>query len=91
FIGYFGAVDPAVGGQYMLQPFAAAYLGATALTIGRFNALGTVVGLYLLIVGITALQLLGGQTWVTNVFYGTALVVSVTAAKLVGRKGRIKT
>jgi ribose transport system permease protein len=88
FIGYFGSVDPSVGGQYMLQPFAAAYLGATALTVGRFNAFGTVVGLYLLIVGITALQLLGGQTWVTNVFYGVALIVSVTAAKLVGNKGR---
>jgi ribose transport system permease protein len=87
FVGYFGAVDPSVGGQYMLQPFAAAYLGATAIAVGRFNAFGTIVALYLLTVGITALQLLGAQTWVTNVFYGLALMVSVTAAKLVGRRG----
>lgn len=85
FVGYFGAVDPSVGAQYMLQPFAAAFLGATAITVGRFNAWGTVTALYLLTVGITALQLLGAQTWVTNVFYGLALIVSVTAAKLVGR------
>ncbi|MGW0020244.1 ABC transporter permease [Rhodococcus sp. NPDC003382] len=86
FAGYFGAVDPSVGAQYMLQPFAAAFLGATAITVGRFNAWGTVAALYLLTVGITALQLLGAQTWVTNVFYGLALIVSVTAAKLVGKR-----
>lgn len=86
FAGYFGAVDPSVGGQYMLQPFAAAYLGATAIAVGRFNSFGTVAALYLLTVGITALQLLGAQTWVTNVFYGLALMAAVTAAKLAGRK-----
>ncbi|UFS57964.1 ABC transporter permease [Subtercola endophyticus] len=86
FIGYFGAVDPSVGGQYMLQPFAAAFLGATTIAVGRFNAFGTVAALYLLTVGITALQLLGGQTWVSNVFYGVALMVAVTAAKLAGNR-----
>lgn len=86
FVGYFGAVDPSVGGQYMLQPFAAAFLGATAITVGRFNAWGTITALYLLTVGITALQLLGAQTWVTNLFYGLALMISVTAAKIAGRR-----
>lgn len=88
FAGYFGAVDPSVGGQYMLQPFAAVYLGATALAVGRFNAVGTLVALYLLTIGITGLQLLGAQTWVTNVFYGLALMIAVTAAKLAGRRTR---
>jgi ribose transport system permease protein len=86
FLGYFGAVDPGVGAQYMLQPLAAAFLGTTAIVIGRFNSLGTVVALYLLIVGITGLQVLGAQTWVTNLFYGLALIVAVTASKLAGRR-----
>lgn len=86
FLGYFGAVDPGVGSQYMLQPLAAAFLGTTAIVIGRFNAAGTVVALYLLIIGITGLQVLGAQTWVTNVFYGLALMVAVTASKLAGWK-----
>jgi ribose transport system permease protein len=86
FFGYFGAVDPAAGGQYMLQPFAAAFLGATAITVGRFNAFGTICALYLLTVGITALQLLGAETWVTNLFYGLALMLSVAAAKIAGRR-----
>jgi len=89
FLGYFGAVDPGVGSQYLLQPLAAAFLGTTAIVVGRFNAVGTVVALYLLIVGITGLQVLGAQTWVTNVFYGLALMIAVTASKLAGRKRRI--
>lgn len=86
FAGYFGAVDPSVGGQFMLQPFAAAYLGATAIAVGRFNSPGTVIALYLLTVGITGLQILGAQNWVTNLFYGLALMGAVTAARLVGRR-----
>lgn len=86
FVGYFNSVDPNVGGQFLLQPFAAAFLGATAVTVGRFNAVGTVTALYLLTVGITALQLLGAQTWVSNVFYGLALMAAVTVAKLAGRR-----
>jgi len=84
FTGYFGAVDPGAGSQFMLQPFAAAFLGATAVSVGRFNSVGTAVALYFLTVGITGLQLFGAQTWVTNVFYGVALMVAVTAAKLAG-------
>lgn len=90
YAGYFGSVDPSIGGQYMLQPFAAAFLGSTAIAVGRFNSLGTVVALYLLTIGITGLQLLGAQTWITNVFYGLALVLAVTAAKLAGRGGTRK-
>lgn len=85
FTGYFSSVDPGAGSQFMLQPFAAAFLGATAVSVGRFNAIGTAVALYFLTVGITGLQLLGAQTWVTNVFYGVALMAAVTAAKLAGR------
>ncbi|WP_200847116.1 ABC transporter permease [Microbacterium sp. 18062] len=83
FSGYLGAIDPSVGSQFMLQPFAAAFLGATAISIGRFNALGTVIALYTLTVGITALQIVGAQTWVSNVFYGLALIGAVTAARVI--------
>ncbi len=89
FLGWFGAVDPGVGAQFMLQPLAAAFLGTTAVVLGRFNAFGTVIAVYLLVVGITGLQVLGAQTWVTNVFYGVALVVAVTAAKIADRRRRV--
>ncbi|MBK0419805.1 ABC transporter permease [Leucobacter sp. CSA1] len=90
FLGWFGAVDPGVGSQFMLQPLAAAFLGTTAVVLGRFNALGTVIAVYLLVVGITGLQVLGAQTWVTNVFYGLALIIAVTAAKIADRRRRVR-
>lgn len=40
FAGQVGQVDPSVAGQFLLQPFAAAFLGATVITVGRFNAVG---------------------------------------------------
>lgn len=86
-IGQLGAIDPSMGPQYLLPPFAAVFLGSTAFTPGRFNALGTMVAVYLLIVGITGLQLMGISTWVSAVFNGVALVLAVTFAKLAS-KGR---
>jgi ribose transport system permease protein len=82
FAGSIGSVDASVAGQYLLQPYAAAFLGATTIAVGRFNALGTVVGLYLLMVGIAGLQLYGASEWVTNVFNGVALILAITFAKL---------
>jgi ribose transport system permease protein len=80
-----GALDPSVTGQFLLQPFTAAFLGATTITVGRFNAIGTLVGIYLLVVGITGLQLLGVQPWVTDVFNGGMLILAVTVARLAAK------
>jgi ribose transport system permease protein len=84
--GTLGAVDPSVGSQFLLPPYAAAFLGTTTIQVGRFNIVGTLVGLYLLVVGITGLQLLGAQPWISNVFNGTALVAAVIFAKLAARR-----
>jgi ribose transport system permease protein len=83
-IGSLGAFDPSIGPSYLLQPFAAAFLGATVIYVGRFNALGTLIGLYLLTVGITGLQLAGAATWVNDLFNGLALVTAVVVARLAG-------
>ncbi|MGH2662962.1 MAG: ABC transporter permease [Actinomycetota bacterium] len=83
--GQLGAMDPSIGPQFLLQPFAAAFLGATTIHVGRFNAVGTLVALYLIAVGITGLQLIGAEPWVSSVFNGGALVTAVTLARLVAR------
>lgn len=88
-VGNLGAIDPSIGSQYLLTPFAAVFLGATAITVGRFNSLGTIVALYLLAVGFTGLQLLGAPSWVNNVFNGVALMVAVALAKIVGRRNSV--
>jgi len=82
--GSLGAVNPSIGGQYLLQPYAAAFLGAAVIYVGRFNVVGTLVGLYLLVVGSTGLQLLGAPTSTTEIFNGIALVAAVAFARLSG-------
>lgn len=84
--GTLGAVDPTIGPQFLLQPFAAAFLGATTIKLGQFNVLGTVVGLYLLIVGVTGLQLIGVPPWVSDVFNGGALLLAILLARVASRK-----
>ncbi|HEY2551007.1 MAG TPA: ABC transporter permease [Streptosporangiaceae bacterium] len=83
--GNVGQVDPSIASQFLLQPFAGVFLGATTITVGRVNSLGTLVALYLLVVGITGLQLYGAQPWVSDVFNGAALVLAVTFARLAAR------
>jgi ribose transport system permease protein len=85
--GETGAANTTVGDSYLLPAFAAAFLGATTIKPGRFNAWGTLVAVYLLAVGTTGLQLLGAATWVTDVFNGAALVLAVTLAQLATREG----
>jgi ribose transport system permease protein len=80
--GTLGAVDPSSASAYLLPPFTAAFLGTTTIYMGRFNIAGTLVGLYLIAVGITGLQLLGVQAWVSEVFNGGALIVAIAFARL---------
>jgi ribose transport system permease protein len=91
-----GAVvtDAAIGGvtadtvnSYLLPVFASVFLGTAVIQPGRFNPIGTWVGIYFLETGITGLTDLGLQTWVENVFYGGVLVVAVTIATLLHRRG----
>jgi ribose transport system permease protein len=81
-----GAIDPTIGPSYLLPPYAAAFLGTTAVQIGRFNVGGTVIAIYMLIIGITGLLLMGSDPWVSDAFDGGALIVAVTFAGLAGRK-----
>ncbi len=86
FAGQTGAVDPTVGPQYLLPPYAAAFLGTTTIQIGRFNAWGTLVALYVLAVGVTGLELFGAPTWVAEVFDGAALIAAIAFARAVGSR-----
>jgi ribose transport system permease protein len=81
--GYLGSADPSIGPQYLLAPLAGAFLGTTVVQIGRFNVIGTVIGLYILVAISTGLELLGASAWVGDVFNGGALVGAVGFARLV--------
>lgn len=83
FAGMSGAADPNSGTALILPAFAAAYLGATSITPGKFNPIGSVIAVYLLVTGITGLSMLGISTFVQDLFYGGALVVAVALSQLV--------
>lgn len=78
-----GAAQGSFGQPFLLPAYAAAFLGATTIKPGHYNAWGTVVAVYLLAVGTNGLQLLGAADWVNDVFNGGSLVIAVTLARLV--------
>jgi len=78
-----GAADPLSGLTFLLPAFAAAFLGATSISPGRFNPWGSFVAVYFLVTGITGLTILGIETYVQNLFYGGGLVLSVALSQLV--------
>lgn len=80
-LGNLGAADPSIGAEYLLSPYAAAFLGTTLIQVGRFNVFGTLFALYLLVVGVTGLELLGAASWVADIFNGGALVAAIVLAR----------
>jgi ribose transport system permease protein len=83
YAGTIGAADPLSGLTFLLPAFAAAFLGATSISPGRFNPWGSFVAVYFLVTGITGLTILGIQTFVQNLFYGGGLVLAVALSQLV--------
>jgi ribose transport system permease protein len=81
--GLAGGADPSSGLSFLLPAFAAAFLGATTIRPGRFNAWGTFAAVYFLVTGITGFQLLGVSSYVQNLFYGGALIVAVLLSRFV--------
>lgn len=90
-VGRLGSADPNLGASFLLPGAAAVFLGATVIKPGRFNAWGTVIAVFLVVTGVTGLQMLGGAGWLENVFNGAALVLAVSFAAIVSRKSATAT
>jgi ribose transport system permease protein len=86
YAGTLGSADPTSGLSFLLPAFAAAFLGATTIFPGRFNPLGSIAAVYFLVTGITGLQLLGVQTFVQQLFYGSALILAVALSQAARRR-----
>jgi ribose transport system permease protein len=84
-VAQLGSATASVGDSLLLPAYAGAFLGATTIVVGRFNVLGTLIGVLLLAVGITGLQLLGAAEFISQIFNGCALAIAVSIAKLAGR------
>ncbi|MCW3023155.1 MAG: lsrD [Conexibacter sp.] len=82
------AGDPAAGPSYLLPAYAAAFLGATQFTPGRFNVIGALTATYLLATGVAGLQLTGAKFWVTDLFNGVVLLIALSLPMVQGRLRR---
>lgn len=90
-----GSGDPTAGTSYLLPAFAAAFLGATQLKHGRFNAFGTLIAVLLLGTGITGLALANAPQWSADMFVGTVLIASLAVTGIqrravTGSDGRVR-
>jgi ribose/xylose/arabinose/galactoside ABC-type transport system permease subunit len=66
-----------VGTPYLLNAFAAAFLGATQLKQGRFNPWGTLIAVLMLGTGTVGLGLAGTPSWAPSVFTGVVLLLAL--------------
>ncbi len=81
-----GGFDPSSSAGYLLPSLSAVFLGTAVVQPGRFNPLGTLIGIYFLASGILGLQLLGLGGWIEDVFYGAALIIAVAVSFLIRRR-----
>jgi Ribose/xylose/arabinose/galactoside ABC-type transport systems, permease components len=81
-----GSGNPTIGPSFLLPAFAAAFLGATAIKVGKFNVVGTVLAVITLQTGITGLQLIGAPYYIEGMFNGLALLIAVGATVFLRRK-----
>ena len=81
-----GGYDSSSSPGLLLPTLSAVFLGTAVIQPGRFNPLGSMVGVYFLATGILGLQLLGLGGWIDSVFYGAALIIAVAVSSLVRRR-----
>jgi ribose transport system permease protein len=80
--------SPDIGSAYLIPAFSAAFLGATQIRSGRFNAWGTVIGVIVLGTGAVALLVSGGPSWTPNLFEGCVLIAAVALSATRTDQGR---
>jgi ribose transport system permease protein len=78
--GTLGAAD-----GYLLDAFAAVFLGSATLRDGEFHITGTLVGVLVIAVGFNGLSIFGTPSYVQNIFQGAVLVLAVGLSTLARR------
>jgi ribose transport system permease protein len=72
-----GSGDPTSGTSFLLSAYAAAFVGATQLKAGRFNAWGTLIAVLMLGTGIIGLGLANAPSWSPAAFTGVVLIAAL--------------
>jgi ribose transport system permease protein len=77
-----GAGSPDVGPSYLLDAFAAAFLGATQIRNGRFNAFGTIIAVLVLGAGTNGLTQIGAAAWTLQMYTGVVLLAALALTRI---------
>ncbi|MFJ4776089.1 ABC transporter permease [Streptomyces sp. NPDC088762] len=78
--------NPSVGLEYLLPAFVGALLGSTTIRPGRPNALGTLVAVAVLAIGLAGIGQFGARFWATPLFNGGTLLIAVGLAGYSARR-----
>ncbi|MBN9023166.1 MAG: ABC transporter permease, partial [Rhizobiales bacterium] len=70
------------GDGYLLNAFAAVFLGSATLRDGEFHILGTLVGALIIAFGFNGLNIFGAPTFSQYIFQGAILIVAVGLSSL---------
>jgi ribose transport system permease protein len=85
-IGYFGAIDPQTGGDFIFTVIAAAIIGGTAITGGSGTVIGALIGTLIIACIQSGIIFYGiNATWSTFVT-GAVIIVAVTIDQVVRRQ-----
>jgi ribose transport system permease protein len=77
-----GSGTLSAGNGYLLNAFAAVFLGSATLRDGEFHILGTLVGVIVIAVGFNGLSIFGAPSWAQQVFSGGILILAVGLSTL---------
>ena len=77
-----------VGDTYLLNAFAAVFIGASTLRPGQFHILGTIIGVLLIGVINNGLSILGAQTYWQYIVQGLLLIIAMFGAGVVSLRKR---
>lgn len=80
-----GGANPQDGPGLLLPALAAVFLGATTIQPGRFNIIGTILGVFFVAVAVSGLTLSGVPPFVEPLFNGGALLVAIGLSRAFGR------
>jgi len=83
-----GSASAGDGSPLLFAALAAVFLGATAITPGFFNVVGTIVGALFVSIAVSGLTLSGASGWAAPVFNGLALLIAVGLSTYLGRRKR---
>jgi len=77
-----GSGTLAAADGYLLDAFAAVFLGSATIRDGEFHIVGTLVGVLVIAVGFNGLSIFGAPTFVQPIFKGGVLILAVGLSTL---------